>query len=458
MKYERKVYKITKHYRAQERLIRQADQDPLTKLPNRTWLVKKIKTIIQKAANQFNYQYALLVIDIDSFKMLNSTLGYTIGDQLLKQVAQRLENLIGEQQSLARLNSDEFVILVENFSNLEQILHLVQNIQAQFNFPFKLNHKRIHIYINIGIALGQTSYKFPKQVIGDANIALHQARSKGKGSYAFFSPTLQAAVLNRLQIENDLHGALERQEFFVCYQPIISHFKTNLLMGFEALIRWQHPKQGLISPDCFIPIIEEMGLIKPIGLWVLRQACQQIKKWILSFPEADHLWVSVNISPHQLQQPDLLEQISLILQEVELESRHLKLEITESTFMRYSGSEISILQGLRDLGIRLCIDDFGTGYSSLSRLQELPIDTLKIDRAFVRNLETSGDMIIKTIITLAHVLNINVIAEGIETLAQFRQLQDMQCEMGQGYLFSRPVEASIATNIVAINLGKATVA
>jgi EAL domain-containing protein (putative c-di-GMP-specific phosphodiesterase class I) len=253
-----------------------------------------------------------------------------------------------------------------------------------------------------------------------------------------------------LQIENELYGALDRGELNLHYQPIYT-LTTGRLSGFEALLRWEHPSKGLISPAYFIPLMEEMGLIKTVGLWTFRQACQQIKQWKSQYQDLEHLSLNVNFSIYQFRQADLLEQISEILQDVGIEGHHLKVEITESAIMETLGNEISILEGLRDLGIRLCIDDFGTGYSSLSRLHDLPIDTVKIDQSFVRFMDTNDNIIVKTIITLAHALNMNVVAEGVENIIQLKQLVRMRCEMGQGYLFSRPVDAKIASKLVAFN-------
>jgi len=450
--YEGTIEDITKRHQAEEQLIYQVHHDSLTGLFNRIWLMEKLTTIIEIAKKQPSYQYALLFIDLDGFKLINDSLGHTIGDKLLKQVAQKLETFVNNQLSLARLNSDEFVILIENFHKIEQVIGLVQEIQKQFILPFHLNKEKIFTNVSIGIALSKPDYQFPEQILQDADIAMYQAKSKGTGTYAFFSPIMQNTILNRVHLETDLRGALEREEFIVYYQPIIL-LTTGRLMGFEALIRWNHPRKGFISPNRFVPILEETGLIKPVGMWLFRQACQQIKEWKTRFSYTNHLTISVNLSIYQFKQPDFLEQIKLILQEVGIESRHLKLEITESAFMESASGEMTILQGLKDLGIQLCIDDFGTGYSSLSRLHELPISTLKIDQAFVRRLDAENTIIIETIITLAHVLNMTVIAEGIEKTDQLELLSNMQCEMGQGYLFSRPVNAQMATTIVSINLG-----
>ncbi len=450
--YEGTVEDITKRHRAEEQLIHQAFHDSLTGLPNRTWLIEKLKKAIELAKKQPDYQYAVLFIDLDGFKIVNDSLGHTMGDKLLQQVAQRLQTSMDSHQSLARLGGDEFVILVEKFQKVDQVLEIVHNLQKQLQVPFELQQEKIFTNGSIGITLSEIGYETSEDVLRDADIAMYQAKAKGKATYTFFSPKIQNTALNRLQLENDLRAALEREEFSVHYQPIIL-LTTGRLMGFEALIRWYHPTNGLVSPGRFIPIAEEMGLIQPIGLWVLRQACLQMQKWKTRFPNTHHLTISVNLSVHQFKQRDLLEQISLILRETGIQGYHLKLEITESAFVETAGSEITILQGLKDLGIRLCIDDFGTGYSSLSRLHELPVDTLKIDQAFVRRLETNSNEIIKTIITLAHILNMNVIAEGIETINQLAQLQGMNCEMGQGYLFSRPVDPKMAGQIVGINLG-----
>ncbi|MEI6380260.1 MAG: EAL domain-containing protein [Cyanobacteriota bacterium ELA615] len=448
--YEGTVEEITKRRQAEEQLIYQVYNDALTGLRNRNWLIEKLKTMISISKKQSSYQYALLFVDLDGFKLINDSLGHSAGDKLLYEVSQRLSNLLSQEQSLSRLSGDEFVILIENFQKIEEVLELVNKLQKMFVLPFNLNQEKIFANCSIGITIGKSEYRLPEQILRDADVAMYQAKSKGKGTYAFFSSAVQNSLINRLQIENELYGALDRGELNLHYQPIYT-LTTGRLSGFEALLRWEHPNKGLISPAYFIPLMEEMGLIKTVGLWTFRQACQQIKQWKSQYQDLEHLSLNVNFSIYQFRQADLLEQISEILQDVGIEGHHLKVEITESAIMETLGNEISILEGLRDLGIRLCIDDFGTGYSSLSRLHDLPIDTVKIDQSFVRFMDTNDNIIVKTIITLAHALNMNVVAEGVENIIQLKQLVRMRCEMGQGYLFSRPVDAKIASKLVAFN-------
>jgi len=448
--YEGTVEDISERRKLEEDLIYQAHNDALTGLTNRLWVIGKLSQIIANAKNTSHYQYALLFLDLDGFKLINDSLGHAIGDKLLIQVSQRINNLLKEQVSLSRLSGDEFVIVIENFQKIEEILELVNSLQKMFQLSFSLANEKIFVNCSIGIALGKKEYFAPDQIIRDADVAMYQAKSKGKGTYAFFSPVVQDALLSRLQMENDLYGALERNEFTLHYQPIYI-LSSGRMIGFEALLRWDHPTKGLISPAHFIPIIEEMGLIRAIGLWSFREACRQMKQWKDKFGNINSLTMSVNLSIYQFKQADLLEQISAILQEFDLDGRYLKVELTESAIMESIGSEITIMQGLKDLGIRLCIDDFGTGYSSLSRLHDLPIDTVKIDQSFIKFMDINDNIIVSTIITLAHALNMSVVAEGIENIEQLKKLTGMRCEMGQGYLFSRPIETQVATRLVALN-------
>lgn len=446
--YEGTVENITYRYQTEAKLLHAAYHDSLTGLPNRAGLMKQLNRLVTSHRQELGY--GLLFLDLDGFKGINKSLGHNIGDKLLQQTAKRLKISLRDEDKIARFGGDEFVILLEKINNLEESVNIAQRLLECFRQPFQLNEETVFISVSIGIALSTVDYQRPEDMLRDADIALHQAKTAGKNCYVVFNPAMQQAALNRLQLENELRQAVDKEAFLLYYQPIID-LKTQKLSGFEALIRWRHPVRGWISPAQFIPIAEETGLINRIGWWVLHQACQQLQKWKQIYPQAQDVKMNVNLSGHQLKQADLLEQIKQILHQTNLDGRFLKLEITESCFLETVASEAIILEKLRNLGIGICIDDFGTGYSSLSRLHEFPIDTLKIDRSFIQRLETEKTEIVHIIINLAHTLGMNVVAEGIETTCQFKQLHTFGCELGQGYLFSRPIDEIMATQLINEN-------
>ena len=396
--------------------------------------------------------YAVLFIDLDGFKVVNDSLGHLMGDELLKIVAKRLQNCLRTGDTVARLGGDEFAILLEEIKDYADATYVAERIKNQLQQPFQLNDYEVFSSASIGITYSVSSaYKRPEELLRDADAAMYHAKASGKGSYSVFDPKMQIGALARLQLQNDLRRAIKQEEFLVYYQPIFS-LSTGYLCGFEALIRWKHPSRGWVSPVEFIPVAEETGLINEIGWWVLQEACCQLRLWQQQFPEANDLMMNVNLSAHQLQQLSLVEQIDKILQQTGLKGNFLKLEITESSFLQKFSSEVSIVNQLKALGIGLCIDDFGTGYSSLSRLHEFPIDTLKIDRSFVRRLDTDCGHaeIVQTIVTLAHSLDMNVVAEGVETQVQLEKLHELQCELMQGYLLSKPVDSEMASKFIGV--------
>jgi diguanylate cyclase (GGDEF)-like protein len=391
--------------------------------------------------------YAVLFIDLDGFKVINDSLGHLIGDELLKIVAFRLQACLRSRDKIARFGGDEFAILLENLGSKEEVVRVAERIQERLRIPFKLNNEKVFTGASIGITFSTIGYQRPEDLLRDADVAMYQAKAQGKACYAVFDPVMQIAACARLQLENELRRAIEKQEFCLHYQPIIS-LSTGRLIGFEALLRWQHPYHGYIFPTKFIPLAEETGLIDPIGWWVFREACRQLRSWKQQFPQAASLSMNINLSAHQLKQAGLVEKIEQILLAYEIQGCDLKLEITESCFLETVASETAIVQKLKALGIGLCIDDFGTGYSSLSRLHEFPIDTLKIDRSFISHAELSRMAIVQTIVTLAHGLGMNVVAEGIETTEQLHKLQLLGCELGQGYLFSKPIDNKTASQLL----------
>lgn len=433
----------TKLMQATEKLQHDAFHDALTNLPNRALFIQLLEHTIQLNQRHPDNFYAVFFIDLDRFKMINDGLGHSLGDELLKCVAQRLQECVRASDTLARFGGDEFAILLEELQQVEEAIEVARRIHAQFTLPFQVEGYEIFTAVSIGIAWSAIPYQQASHVLRDADTAMYSAKSQGRNCYAIFNPVMQTQVTARLQLEGDLRRALDAQEFCLHYQPIIS-LSTGRLRGFEALVRWNHPQRGMISPIEFIPVAEETRLIIPLGAWVLQEACQQLSQWLREFPQLSSLVMNVNLSVIQLKQVELLDQLETILQATGIPRHGLKLEITESCILETFTSEAQRLKQLKDLGIRLCIDDFGIGYSSLSRLHEFPIDTLKVDRSFVQHLRTHQSETVRMIITLAHSLEMDVVAEGIETDADLHRLRELGCEFGQGYWFSRPVDSQKA--------------
>lgn len=426
----------------EQRLTYDAFHDTLTGLPNRAWLMQRL----QYLANQ-KQLYAVLFTDLDRFKVINDSLGHLVGDELLKQATHRLREFLPNGATVARFGGDEFVILFEDIKNLQEAIDLADHIQTELERPFKLNEYELFVTISIGITISNEDYQKPEDILRDADIAMYQAKNKGRDRYDVFNPITRELAIARLDLENDLRKAIDNQEFCMFYQPIFS-LQTNQICGFESLVRWNHPSGKLISPSSFIPIAEEIGLINVLGWWILRESLRQMQIWHQLFGDR-LLWVNVNISPRQLKQLNFAEGVQKILNDRCLPSNCLKLEITESCLLESADSELLALEQLKNFNIKLCIDDFGTGYSSLSRLHELPINTLKIDRSFVKELEiNSQNSIVSTIINLAHTLNMDVVAEGIETEAQREILRSLGCDYGQGYLMSAPLDVETATSMI----------
>jgi diguanylate cyclase (GGDEF) domain len=377
--------------------------------------------------------------------MVNDSLGHFAGDQLLIAIARRLKTHLASTDMLARFGGDEFTILLENIQDIEDANYLAQKIQTSMTWPFKFEEQELFINASIGIVIGNKTYQEPEDILRDVDIAMYQAKAKGKNRYQVFDTEMHRHAQQRLELETDLRLALHREEFILYYQPIIS-LATGRINGFEALLRWHHGKKGLISPGDFIPAAEETGLIVPIGLWVLKEACQQLKSWQDRGLFKRKIKMSVNLSVKQFSQLNLIQNIDKILLQTQLNSSYLKLEITESAIMEHPESATELLQQLRDRDIQLSIDDFGTGYSSLSYLHRFPLHTLKIDRSFIQRIsETRQNLeIIQAIITLGHHLNMTVTAEGVETSEQLFLLRSLGCEEGQGYFFARPLEANAA--------------
>ncbi|MEP0871486.1 EAL domain-containing protein [Trichocoleus desertorum AS-A10] len=432
--------------------------DTLTGLPNRTLFLKQLQRDLQRS--QANSELgptpaeaclAVLFLDLDRFKVVNDTMGHQMGDRLLVNATQRVRTCLRSHDLLARVGGDEFAILLRSLRDVHEATAIAEQIQQVMIPPFRLNGQPVFTSVSIGIALSEAEYNYQSEdLLRDAHTALYRAKTSDKGGYEVFASGMHLQVVQRFQLEADLRRGLERQEFQLHYQPIVS-LATGRIVGFEALVRWRHPQEGLVFPAAFIPVAEETGLIVALGQWILQEACQQLRHWQDQFPSDPPLMISINLSGCQFAQPDLAARIEKILHTNGLDGHSVKLEITETVAMKDVESTIGLLLQLRSLNLRLSIDDFGTGYSSLSYLHRFPVDTLKVDRSFVSRMsDTSEDAtIVQTITMLGHTLGMDVIAEGVETAAQRTKLQALNCEYGQGYLFSKPLDPEGATALLA---------
>ena len=449
--------RVIERQRAEERLIYDAYHDSLTGLPNRGMFLDRLSRAVLQQQNDPSYHFAMLFIDLDRFKVVNDSLGHLAGDQLIVQVAHRLQASLQQADTaphttlmasadvgtLARLGGDEFTVLLDHLYEPGDAEQMAERIQDMLRKPFFLEGQEVYTTASIGIATSNVPYASSTNVLRDADLAMYRAKSLGKARYEVYSETMHQSAMARLKLETDLRRALQNDEFVVHYQPIIS-LKTQEVAGFEALVRWQKSASELVYPNDFISVTEDTGLILYLGMWVLREACSALCRWHAEFPRAKLLTVSVNLSGRQFSQPDLVQQISQIIKETGVNPACLTLEITESVTMGDAEYAIRVLSQLRELGVRFSIDDFGTGYSSLSYLHRLPMDILKIDRSFIAALDQGSEnlSIVRTIMRLAKDLGIDVVAEGTETIAQLDHLRALDCEFGQGYYFSHPVNAA----------------
>ncbi|HKS28453.1 MAG TPA: EAL domain-containing protein [Pyrinomonadaceae bacterium] len=457
---ERHVEELNKHLAEQERISRELEEsrehfryvafhDTLTNLPNRALLNNHLQGSIDKAKTEDSHLFALLFLDLDRFKNINDSLGHMIGDELLISTARRLEECLRPSDMVARLGGDEFAILLDGVEEYADVIRVAERVQNELKRPLNLNGHEVYTTASMGITLSTNGYDHPENILRDADTAMYHAKEKGKARYEIFNSTMHARAVARLQLENDLRRALERHELVVYYQPIIS-LENDRISGFEALVRWHHPQRGFISPADFIPVAEETGLIVELGRWVLEESCRRMRAWHLLYSNEKPMTISVNLSGRQFTQSNLIEQIQLILKETGLDPRFLKLEITESVVMENAEVASSMLQQLRALGVKLSIDDFGTGYSSLSYLHRFPVNTLKIDRSFISRLGAGDENteIVRTIITLAKNLGMDVVAEGVETEKHLSILKEMRCQFAQGYLFSKAVDGESASRLL----------
>jgi diguanylate cyclase (GGDEF)-like protein len=447
--FENAQNEIEERKKIEERLYFDATHDDLTGLSNRKIFLERLEQVCRQPAGAQARYFAVLFMDFDRFKVVNDSLGHASGDQLLIESARRIQECLRPSDLLSRLGGDEFVILLEDIISLEYATRIADRIQDVITQPFFIREREIYITTSIGILFDRASNQHAEDLIRDADIAMYRAKDSGKARYAIFAPEFRSEAISRLEMESALRRALDQQELEVYYQPIFS-LQNDQLQGFEALVRWRHPEQGMIAPRKFIPLAEETNLIIQIDRWILREACQQMAVWQDEYPQNPHLTISVNMSGQNLSRPGLVDFIQSVLNACNFPSEQLHLEITESTIMQYAQSTVSLLDNLQRLGVKLHIDDFGTGYSSLSYLHRFPLDALKIDRSFVRNMgENEGSSgLVSTIIKLAHTLNMAVIAEGVETINQKLFLKSMQCEQAQGYYLAKPMDKSSIENIL----------
>lgn len=443
---------ISERKRAEEQLLHDAFHDGLTGLANRALFMDHLRMTIERCKSRHSNHYAVLFLDYDRFKVVNDSLGHAEGDELLKQIARRLELYTRTGDLVARLGGDEFVILLTEMLEPEDVIQVAERIHEDLKAPFDLNGRELFISASIGIALSIDGFRTAEDMLRDADIAMYRAKTTGRARHQVFTEAMRIQATTRLQLETELRRALEQNEFEVHYQPIFN-LETQAIKGFEALVRWRHPERGFVPPEEFIPAAEESGLILPLGRWILRESCRQLRIWQGSMPQAESFVISVNLSAKQFLQADLADQVVEALESSGLPSRCLKLEITESYLIENSDKAVKVMNRLREIGVELSLDDFGTGYSSLSYLHRLPVNSLKIDRSFVSQMAESEEHseIVRTIVRLAQNLKMDVIAEGIETAEQLDQLNQLNCGFGQGYLFAKPMDAETAEAFIGEN-------
>jgi diguanylate cyclase (GGDEF)-like protein/PAS domain S-box-containing protein len=450
------IQDITERRQSEEQLRHLAHHDPLTDLPNRVLLQDRLKHAMREA-DRLDRLVAVMFLDLDHFKNINDTLGHDIGDALLKVVAERLAVCLRPGDTASRLGGDEFTITLANVAHVDDVTHVAQKILDQFTSPFRIGGRDLFVSPSIGITLYPLDEKDDANLLRDADIAMYRAKELGRNQFQFYTPELNVRAARRLELETGLRQAIEKQEFILHYQPLVD-MKTGKIRGMEALLRWQHPEFGLIPPMDFIPLAEDTGLIVPIGEWVLKTACAQIKAWHdAGFPG---LQVAVNLSSKQLRDKNLIVVVKQALAATGLDGQHLDLELTESVLMQDMDLAATILKELKAIGVSFSLDDFGTGYSSLSYLKRFPIDYLKIDRSFVHDITTDsyGEGLVQAIIAMAKVLNIKVIAEGVETQQELDFLRHYGCDITQGYFCSRPLAVETFSELLRdwdqLNAGK----
>jgi diguanylate cyclase (GGDEF)-like protein/PAS domain S-box-containing protein len=434
---------ISERKALQEELERRASHDPLTGLPNRPAFVDRLGQALRRTRRRKNSRnkVGVLFMDLDGFKTINDSLGHQAGDRFLVTVAERLKNRLRTEDVLARFGGDEFAVLLEDAANASEAIRVAQRLAEGLQEPLAVNSHQVSVSTSVGIALGSANTNDdPEGMLRKADAAMYQAKEQGPGRYAVFDPAMQARAQERLELEAELRGALERGEFLLYYQPEVS-LHDGSIVGFEALLRWQHPQRGLLKPQAFMPLAEETDLIVPIGRWVLEEACGRAKRWEEQRPCAPPATIQVNLSSRQLARRGLPRTIEEVLTRADMEAHRLALDITETTLIKTSEENAQALEALKKMGIRLHLDDFGTGYSSLSYLKRFPVERVNVDKSFVKGLaENATDTaLVRMIIDLCHTLGVEVLAEGVETSEQAALLRDMGCDLGQGYYFARPL-------------------
>lgn len=434
------LHDISRQKQLEEHILHDAFHDTLTGLFNRALFLNRLDQSIKRLKRNANALYAVLYLDMDRFKLVNKTFGHVTGDRLLMVIANRLQKLLRELDTLARFSGDEFAILVEDIDGLEDACAMAENVLRQLAAPFRLKKQEIFVTCSIGVVLGSAAYEHPDQVLRDADNAMYSSKEHGGDHYTVFDAGMRVLTQRRMEMELALRHALESGEVTVYYQPIVS-LKSGEITGFEALARWQHPRQGLIPPSEFIPIAEETGLINELGALVLRQSCLRMVALSRTNPAAAGMTLSVNISGRQFKRPDFVKEVGAILAETAIDASLVKLELTESVLMDDADEAVRTIKRLKTLGVKVVIDDFGTGYSSLSYIQRFPFDSLKVDRSFVGNMnEAEQNMeIVRAIIAMAHKLGLEVVAEGVELDEHRTALSELRCESAQGFYFSKPV-------------------
>jgi diguanylate cyclase (GGDEF)-like protein len=430
---------ITDRRRAEERVEFQAYHDMLTGLPNRLLLRDRLSVAMAHAQRRRQH-LALMFLDLDHFKLINDTLGHSAGDRLLQDLAQRLSGCIRQDDTVARVGGDEFTLLFPGLGRGLDAVRMAQKVLKSIAQPFLLDGQELHVTASVGIAIYPEDGKDAESLMSNADGAMYRAKDLGRNNYQLWTSGMNSRALERMALEGRLRRALERDEFVLHYQPILD-LATGAIVGLEALVRWQHPERGLVGPDTFIPVAEDCRLIIPIGEWVLGEACRQLRCW--HDEGFTGLRIAVNLSARQFQQHDLAETVEAALRDATLPADRLELEITESVAMQSAEWTAGVLRALQRMGVRISIDDFGTGQSSLSYLKHFPLTTLKIDRAFVKDIRVNpdGEAIVRAVIALAHVLKLRVVAEGVETAEQISFLREVGCEEVQGYFYSRPLPA-----------------
>jgi diguanylate cyclase (GGDEF)-like protein/PAS domain S-box-containing protein len=446
---------------SQTEITEQKVYDPLTGLPNRLHFMERAAHSLEQARQRPECGFAVLFMDIDRFKLVNDSMGHLAGDHLLTTVAHLLRNKVGqgsgaaqagENLTIARFGGDEFAILVDNVRQPDDAEQVASRILSVLSEPVHVDGREVYCNVSIGVAVASSACHSVEDLLRDADAAMYAAKARGGAQFAVFNDSMRERAAAKLEIETGLRRALDRHELQVYYQPKVE-LETGVLVGFEALVRWNHPKLGLVPPLDFIPIAEETGQIVQIGDWVTREACQQMRAWQLQYPTHPQLTVSVNVSMRQFRQPDFVDRLAAILQETGLDPRFLQMEITESVMMEDPASAIATVKRMKALGVSIKLDDFGTGYSSLAYLCRMPIDALKIDRSFiVRMSQSETEMeIVRAVLALARSLQIEVVAEGIESDDQLSQLRNLGCKFGQGYYFGKPVSRAESAVLVAAN-------